>query len=69
MSETSAQRFGANIKKIRLGKNMSQSDICRLLNFDPAYMSNIENGKQNLTLSTMEKLASALNVTIDQLLR
>lgn len=57
------------MKRIRMEKNISQSDICRSLNFDPAYVSNIENGKQNLTLSTMEKLAGALGVKIDQLLK
>jgi len=69
MSKTTAQKFGENMKKIRLEKCMSQGDICRSLGLDRAYISNVENGKQNLTISTMEKVAKALGVNVDQLLK
>ena len=69
MSKTTAQKFGENMKKIRLEKGMSQGDICRSLGLDRAYISNVENGKQNLTISTMEKVAKALDVSIDTLLK
>jgi len=48
---------------------MSQGDICRELELDRAYISNVENGKQNLTISTMEKVAKVLGVSVDQLLK
>lgn len=69
MGKTSAQKFGENMKKIRLERGMSQGDICRELGLDRAYISNVENGKQNLTLSTMEKVAKVLGVSVDQLLK
>jgi transcriptional regulator with XRE-family HTH domain len=69
MTKTTAQKFGENMKKIRLEKGMSQGDICRELGLDRAYISNVENGKQNLTISTMEKVAKALGVNVDTLLK
>ena len=49
---------------------MSQGDICRALGFDRAQMSNIESGKGNPTLATIEKeLAQALGVASDELLK
>ena len=69
MSQNTAKKFGENMKKIRLKKGMSQGDICRALDLDRAYISNVENGKQNLTISTMEKIAKALGVKVDQLLK
>ena len=57
------------MKKIRTRKHMSQGDICRELGVDRAYISNIESGKQNPTLSTIEKIAKALGVKIDELLQ
>lgn len=69
MIKTTAQRFGENMKKIRLKKDMSQGDVCRVLDLDRAYISNIENGKQNITITTMEKVAKALGVNIDTLLK
>ena len=69
MAKSTAQKFGENMKKIRLEKSLSQGDICRALNLDRAYISNVENGKQNLTISTMEKVAKVLEVSVDQLLK
>jgi len=69
MAKSTAQKFGANMKKIRLEKGMSQGDICRELGLDRACISNVENGKQNLTLSTMDKVAMVLGVSVEQLLK
>lgn len=69
MAKFAAQKFGENMKKIRTEKGMSQGDICRALGLDRGYISNVENGKQNLTISTMEKFAKVLGVSIDQLLK
>jgi len=69
MAKSTAQKFGENMKKIRLEKGMSQGDICRALSLDRAYISNVENGKQNLTIRTMEKVAKALGVSVDRLFK
>ena len=69
MVKSTAQKFGENMKKIRTEKAMSQGDICRALGLDRAYISNVENGKQNLTISTMEKVAKVLGVSVDTLLK
>ena len=69
MAKSTAQKFGDNMKRIRTEKGMSQGDICRELGLDRAYISNVENGKQNLTLSTMEKVAKVLGVSVGQLLK
>ena len=67
--DNSAKKLGANIKRIRTAKNMTQGDICRKLEVDRAYMSNIESGNKNPTLSTITNLAKALGVSVDELLK
>lgn len=64
-----SQRLGKNIKKIRTKKGMSQGDICRALEMDRGYMSAIENGKKNITISQLERLAQAIGVSVDKLLK
>ena len=64
-----SKRLGDNIKKIRTRKGMSQGDICRALDMDRGYMSAIENGKKNITISQLERLAKALGVSVDKLLK
>ena len=68
MSE-SAKKLAENMRKIRARKKMSQGDICRALGVDRAYISTIESGKQNPTLATIEKIAQALGVSVDELLK
>ena len=64
-----AKKLGENIRRIRLAKDMTQGDLCRKLEVDRAYMSNIESGKKNPTLSTIERIAKALSVSIEELMR
>jgi len=66
---TPSKKFGKNIKRIRQQKKMSQGDICRALSLDRAYVSNVEAGKSNPTLSTIEKIAKALRVSSSELLK
>jgi transcriptional regulator with XRE-family HTH domain len=64
-----AQKLGENIRRIRIDKKMSQIDLCNKLKFDRAYMSNVENGNKNPTLATIERIAKALNVSLEDLVR
>jgi transcriptional regulator with XRE-family HTH domain len=48
---------------------MTQGDLCRKLKLDRAYMSNVESGKKNPTLSTITNIAKALGVSVDELLK
>ncbi len=62
-------KLGKNLKRIRVGKGITQGDIVRALGISRSFVSNIENGKTNPTLSTISKLAKALGVTTDELLK
>jgi len=64
-----SEKLGRNLKRIRSDKNMSQGDIARALGVDRGYISNIENGKRNPTLATITKLAEALKVSVNELLK
>src|SRR3989338_8303162 len=64
-----SEQLGKNMKRIRAKKKMSQGDIARALEVDRGYISNIENGKKNPTLATIQKLADALGVSADELLK
>jgi len=64
-----SKRLGDNIKKIRTRKGMSQGDICRALEMDRGYMSAIENGKKNITIQQLARLARALGVSADKLVK
>ena len=64
-----SKKLGDNIKKIRTRKGMSKGEICRGIDMDRGYMSAIENGKKNITIQQLERLAQALGVSVDKLLK
>lgn len=63
------KRFGKRVREIRLGKNMSQGDIAKILNVHRTYVSSIERGIRNPSLLTMAKIAKALGVSIEELIK
>lgn len=69
MKKDISKKLGANIKRIRTEKGMSQGDICRALDLDRGYVSSLEGGKRNPTLAMIERIAGALGVTSDELLK
>ena len=64
-----SEKFGKNLYKIRTSKKISQGDIARSLGVDRGFISNIENGKTNPTLATISKIAKAVGVSTDELLK
>ena len=57
-----AKKLGENLKKIRTKKNITQTELAKTLGVDKSFVSNIENGKTNPTLSTITNLAQTLGV-------
>ncbi len=67
--KSESEKLGRNLKRIRLEKGISQNKIAHTLGIDRAFISNIENGKTNPTLATIAKLAKAIGVSSDELLK
>lgn len=67
--KTESEKLGQNLTRIRKEKGISQDKLSRLLRIDRSFISNIENGKTNPTLATIAKLAKAIGVSADELLK
>ncbi len=63
------EKLGANIRKVREEKGLLQKEFSKKVGLDLAYLSNIETGKMNPTVTTIEKIAKALGVKVDELMR
>ncbi len=59
---------GARIREWRLRRELSQAEVARHAGITQASLSNYENGKRDLPLSTLVGVAAALNVSIGDLL-
>ncbi len=61
--------IGQNVQSRRKAKNLSQKLIADSAGLDRAYLSAIEGGKQNCSVGVLLKIASALEISVDELLR
>ncbi|MBT2697270.1 helix-turn-helix domain-containing protein [Bacillus sp. ISL-40] len=61
--------IGDRVKKFRLEKKMSLSELAAQAGVAKSYLSNLENNKQeNPSIKFLEKIAVVLNIPIDHLI-
>jgi transcriptional regulator with XRE-family HTH domain len=68
MASSLHSRLGANLRKIRLDKGMSQEGLADLAGLHRTYVSSVERGERNVTLETIDKLAKALGISTSKLI-
>ena len=56
-----------NLKRIRHQKGISQTDIAKSLGISRQFISDIENGKNEMSLRRAIEIANFLNVSLDEL--
>lgn len=62
-------RFGKKIKQLRLKKGISQEKFAISIDMDRTYYASVENGKRNISILNIEKIANGLGVTLEELFR
>ena len=56
--------FGTIVKTRRVFLNLSQEDLARKCDFDRTYISMLERGKRNITLTNLIILANGLSTSV-----
>ncbi|WP_284139215.1 MULTISPECIES: helix-turn-helix transcriptional regulator [unclassified Virgibacillus] len=59
---------GDHLKFYRLEKGFTQEELSESAGFSRSYYTEIENGKRNVSILNLYKLASALNVPVKELI-
>ena len=59
-------KIGQRIKYLREKASISQKDLAYSADLDRSYIAGIENGRRNVSIVNIEKIASALNVTLKE---
>ena len=62
------ENIGKAICKIRKQQNLLQIDLAVAVGIDRAYLSEIENGRTNVSINILYAIADALNVSIIDIL-
>jgi len=58
-----------NVRRLRKERSMTQESLGEACNFHPTFISLVERRQRNVTISTLEIIASALDVKTFELLK
>lgn len=62
------EKIGQRIHNLRVEKKLTQEYLSQKVGVNVSHISNIENNRVKISLSTLIAVANALNVTVDYLL-
>ena len=61
---TIEQKIGSRIRKLRAENGLSQEALAHLANLDRTYINSVENGRRNISIQNIGKIAAALQVSV-----
>jgi len=59
-------KIGLRIKEFRGQKGLSQEALAHIAELDRTYINSVENGKRNISIVNIEKIANALEVSLKE---
>lgn len=62
-------KVGIRIREVREIVKMSQKDLAYAADLDRSYIASVENGKRNISIVNLEKVANALGITLSELFK
>jgi transcriptional regulator with XRE-family HTH domain len=65
---TILQKFGLHVKELRSAKGITQEQLAELSGLSRQYIGDVERGTRNISLVNINKIASALQITLSELL-
>ena len=63
------REIGARIRESRESSNISQRRFAMMIGMNRTYLSGVENGSRNISITNLQKIANGLGVTLEDLLR
>ncbi|RTY85769.1 helix-turn-helix domain-containing protein [Flavobacterium sp. GT3R68] len=61
--------FGDKVREVRTKKGLSQEQLAHIADVHRTYIGMIERAEKNITLINIEKIANALGVNINELIK
>ena len=58
-----SEKIGSRLKNIRIELDITQEKLSELSELHTTYISDIENGKRNISMKSLEKIIIGLNIT------
>ena len=68
MKELDFARIGKKIKELRIERRLTQEYVANMADVNTSHISNIENNRVKISLSTLVHVCNALSTTVDYIL-
>lgn len=68
MKEINFKHIGRKIRETRIYKGMTQEFVANCVNVNTSHISNIENNRAKVSLTTLVNICNTLGVTVDYIL-
>lgn len=68
MKELNFEQISKRIKDIRIAKGITQEYVANMADVNTSHISNIENNRVKISLSTLVQICNALDITVDYVL-
>ena len=68
MAEDIRIRFGRRLRKLRTQRRWTQVQMAEKLGLDRSYVADVERGKRNISLVTLEIIARGFGLSLSRLL-
>ena len=63
------EELGKQIKQLRGETGLSQEKFALKIGMDRTYFSSVENGKRNISIINLKKIACGLDITLSELFK
>lgn len=63
------ESFGKRVRKLRTSAGISQDKFALAIGMDRTYLASVENGKRNISIENINKIAKGLNITLEKLFK
>lgn len=68
MNNLNFERIGRRLKEIRISKCLTQEYVASIADVNISHISNIENNRVKVSLTTLVQICNALSITVDYVL-
>lgn len=63
------ENFGKRVRKLRTSTGISQDKFALAIGMDRTYLASVENGKRNISIENISRIAKGLNITLEELFK
>lgn len=68
MQELNFEKIGQKLREVRISRNLTQEYIANMVDINTSHISNIENNRVKISLTTLVSVCNVLGTTVDYIL-